>query len=403
MRDIQCTRADPADKIVDFELKHLKKLEICQSKSLSFCTNFVPSTLKILKFDTIFNNKNWIAELLGKQKHLKELSLLQGTIGDFKYDPENCHIEKLELPFDFSNDRVFQKFSEFIKIQQSITELSLLLSPEELEDQNRDYPGILTHLLSLKSMKKLTIDCFYVEPILKVLSRLKVCNPTVDTLIINNPPDDGADLNWLPKFFPNVVDLAITWPEDDFYDLTVDPLFVDLKPINSMEKIRKFEMQHMSEEMLAQLEVKGMREFHLGDNVSFGDDQEEIEMKSREFWSESLENWKRFLNNNCQLDVLDTFKCYMSAEKLLVTLENLPLLKSLEYTVNVCDCSLSSEKITSSEHFEEYATDLAEKIARLIGEKYDRLEHLKFHSAYKFQGAIENYLEKHYPGAKLNK
>jgi hypothetical protein len=64
----------------------------------------------------------------------------------------------------------------------------------------------------------------------------------------------------------------------------------------------------------------------------------------------------------------------MSIEQLQVTLENLKLLKSLEFRVCGCDTALFFENF---EIYEEKYKEQAYKIGKLIAENYDRLQHLK--------------------------
>jgi hypothetical protein len=392
MSEIYITESDSDE---DFELKHLTKLEISNSPNLRFCARFVPSSLKILKLSCMWRHTHWDAELLVKQKQLEELSLENSEIQHFKFDPENFHIEKLTIDYlEFLNDSAFEKFSEFIKIQESVTELELAISQEEWTIHN--YAEILTHLLSLKSLKKFSFGCAYYERILEVFSSLKICNPAVENLIILDPPYEEADLTPLPKLFPNVTDLKITCPDDDFYKYTFDYFFVDLQPINSMKMIRKLEIEYTTEEMLALLELKELREFHVKEIVSNGDRR-----------VDRLADWKTFINNNCQLEVLHMLpKCRLSVEQLVITLENLPLLKSLEFTVFGCDIDLFSEnsKYSSDESWGEYKEEQAEKAAQFIGERYGRLKHLKldFDDA-PVRTLIFNYFEDHYPGVKLYK
>ncbi len=42
-------------------------------------------------------------------------------------------------------------------------------------ERNQSYVGILSHLFSLKTLKKVTIDFGYDDEILAIFSRLKVC------------------------------------------------------------------------------------------------------------------------------------------------------------------------------------------------------------------------------------
>jgi hypothetical protein len=84
-------------------------------------------------------------------------------------------------------------------------------------------------------------------------------------------------------------------------------------------------------------------------------------------------------------------------------LETLPLLKSLELTVYGCDFVGFNDEDPEIPA-EEYKKVEAEKAAKLIGENYDRLQHLKldFDDA-DIRTCVLYYLEEHYPGLKLNK
>ncbi len=180
----------------------MTKLEI-SSTNPKFFDPLVPSSVKILRY----SNGNWDPDLLEKQKQLEELSLRGCVIQDFQYDPDNCHIEKLEICFlDFANGRAFEKFSDFMKIQESVTELEFGI----YEVNPMNHAGLLTHLLNLKTLKKVTFHCDYEEGTLTILSSLKVCNPAVETLIIVKPPFE-ANLKSISKFFPNTTDLKATW------------------------------------------------------------------------------------------------------------------------------------------------------------------------------------------------
>jgi hypothetical protein len=376
---------DSDKKIEDFKLIHLTNLDIYRSTNLCFCTTFVPASLKSLKINYIFDEENWAAEVLGKQKHLEELSLNYCKIEDFKFDPENCHIEKLSIEkVKFLNGSAFENFSDFMKTQDSVSELEFGFFEDQLKNLN--HKGLLMHLLSLKSLKKFSFGCGNKKEIFSVFSTLKVCSPGVDTLTIHNPLHEGADLNLLPKLFPNVTSLKITCKyHEDLFDSDLS----DLSPINSMKMVRKLEIDHMTDVMLAQLELKEMREFHLKKIASVID-------------YEVLANWRTFINNNSQLDVLHMPECSMSVEQLKITLENLPSLKSLEFTVYGCDTELILTLLSSI--VTGYEKKQAEETARLIGENYERLEHLKL----KFEdedisACILKYLAMHYPGVKLEK
>jgi hypothetical protein len=333
-------------------------------------------------------------ELLGKQKHLEELSLNYCKIAEFKFDTENCHIKKLTIGYPrLLNDRAFEKFSEFMKIQESVAELELAIGYDELMKYNPSYAGILTHLLNLKSLKKVTIDCRTVEDFLEIFSNLKICNPTVETLTIQSPHHLDADLSSFPQLFPNVTHLKITWPHVSYFEFPFDYFFVDLEPINAMKMVRKLEIEHASNEMLAHLELKEMREFHLTNIVSTEDGR-----VYENGFVDLSESFSTFVNNNCQLEVLHFTHFCLSLEQLQITLESLPLLKSLEFAVHGCDF------VPDDPEYSENKKEQAEEVAKLIGEKYDRLEHLKL-TVYDdlIRTCILNYFEKHCPGVELNK
>jgi hypothetical protein len=394
--EIKFTETDPDENFVCFELKHLTKLDISHSTGLRFCFDFVPASLKSLKINNWWYRELLVPDLLGKQKHLEELSLDRCTNEEFKFDPENCHIEKLTIDYPrLLNDRAFKQLSEFMKIQESVVELELAIGYNELMEANPNYAGILTHLLNLKSLKKITIDCGNAVDFLEVFSRLKICNPVVNTLTIKSPHHLDADLSSFPKLFPNVTDLKITWPLVSFLGFPFNYFFVDLEPIHSMKMIRKLEIEYASNEMLAQLALKELREFHLTNIVSTEDD-----IVYENGFVDLSESWTTFVNNNCQLEVLHMPKCEMSVEQLQITLESLPLLKSLEFAVYGCDFVPDDPEFSE----DDFKKEQAEEAARLIGEKYDRLEHLKL-DVYDdlISATILNYLEEHCPDVKLNK
>jgi hypothetical protein len=385
----------------DFELKSLTKLDISGPTNLgSFWVTIVPSSLKTFKYEGLWNCEIWAAELLGKLKHLEELNLRAFRIEDLRFDPENCHIEKLDFFVEFLDDSAFEKFCEFMKIQESVTEFKFSVQEDDMWDQDAGYTEILTHLLSLKSLKKFSLDCNYGEDFLTFFSHLKVCNAAVEALIVENPSYYGTDFSPLPKLFPNVTDLKIT-SDDWFYKLEIDDdlIYAKLQPINLMKMVRKLEIDYVTDEMLAQLEMKELRELCIKeivvpDNGDGSDEDQEI--------VDPLADWRTFINNNSQLEVLHMLpRCRLSVEKLIITLENLPLLKSLELTVFGFDFSTTREKISTIDR-KKYKTEQAKKAAKLIGECYNRFEHFKLDfDRNSLNSYIHNYLKKYYPGIKL--
>jgi hypothetical protein len=295
---------------VDFKFKNLNKLELQAPKNVKLLEALAPDSLKILKLSGIIeDNKKpcWDSEIFAKQKQLEELCLEHFEICVFRYHPENCHIKKLEIcDLSFLNQFSFKKFSDFMKLQKSVTELKFNIGNEELKDH--DYVETLKCLLGLEYLKKLTIDCKLSSDIKTIFSKISVSNPAVDTLTIMNPRS-GADLKLFPKFFPIVTHLKITW--DNYNNV------VDLKSINSMTQIRKLEIDHMSKQILAELQLNQMRELIILKRVRFI----------------PLDNWKSFFTSHCQLETFHMPHCELSIEFLQITLKSLPFLKSLELKV----------------------------------------------------------------------
>jgi hypothetical protein len=370
-----------------FKLKHLIKLEIQAVTNLKIFGMLVPNSLKILKLSEntsseMETNPCWDAEILAKQTRLEELILDGFKINVFEFDPENCHIRKLEVrKLAFLNQLSFKKFSDFMKIQESVAELELSIGDGELK--NHDYAGILTHLLSLKSLKKLAINCHDSNEIFTVFSKFNLCNPVVDTLIIQNLAS-GANLKWLPKFFPSVTDLKITWPDSDFLKFFDTQFLADLKPINSM-KIRKLEIDFLTEQMLVDLDLKQMQELIIKSGL--------------------LSPLKAFFTKHCQLKTFHITVVVLRIGYLPFILETLPLLKSLELELFGYTDACSTEITPQGELQVRREKELSEKAARLIGENYARFEHLKlnFGPASRLERIILDFLGKHYPGVTLRK
>jgi hypothetical protein len=100
--------------------------------------------------------------------------------------------------------------------------------------------------------------------------------------------------------------------------------------------------------------------------------------------------------------------CYISVEQLQITLENLPLLESLEVIVDDFNYGFVADfsKLSDEELKTQYEKEQAERAAQLIGENYDRFEHLKIHlddCNMNIGPIMLNYLEKHHPGITLIK
>jgi hypothetical protein len=218
-------------------------------------------------------------------------------------------------------------------------------------------------------------------------------------------PLTGADFKTLSKFFPTVIDLKITWNYDDD-DYIVSEFFIgfemNLQPIKSMKKIRKFKVDYMDVDMLARLELSQLQELR----VSRFSDFVIQALNSIELMTVNLMG-RTFAQNHSQLKILHIPICRISVEQLQITLEYLRLLESLEVTIQGFNYgflpyfSLHSD----NEFMNRYKKERAEKAAHLIADNYTRLEHLKLdfaNGADHIKTVMTNYL-KNYPGVNLIK
>jgi hypothetical protein len=390
---------------VDFQLTRLKNFT-CYINMQNLNALIPPSlSTLLLTCRSYISEGSSNLEILARQQRLVNLSLIFMKIDMFNYQPSNCRIKELiiqDLVFPIKSE--FEKFSDFMKIQKSVEVLSFTICKDDWKNNN-DYTEILAHLLSLKTVKELGIECGNL--MFTPASKISIFNPTVETLTIMNPPNE-TDLQKLSNFFPNVTNLQIYW---DYY--SINNLSINLRPIRSMQKIRKFEISYMTEEMFAQLELKQMQEFYLTcygtdpfpsytDTVSVNDNFEEV--LPNEILESRSASWRAFVNNNCQLKVLDLLDISFPMELLQITLENLPLLKSLRVRVAGYNYSFAKyqPEFDYEEYKEAYGKEQAEKTAKSIGENYDRFEHLILKLEDDGEHVVE-HLKKYYPKVKTEK
>jgi hypothetical protein len=192
------------------------------------------------------------------------------------------------------------------------------------------------------------------------------------------------NLQKLPQFFPNVTNLKIYWD----YDSIDDNL-------------------SFTEEMFAQLGLKKMLKFHVNSNgtnlfpdythSTFMDDNLE-EVLPNEILESRSASWRAFVNNNCQLQVLNMSGTCIPMELLQIALESLPLLKNLRVRVDGCNYSLANyqPEYTFDEYDEIYIEQQAEKTANLIGDNYDRFEELVLKLENE-GGHVVEHLQNNYP------
>jgi hypothetical protein len=398
----EATPIQPSD--VDFKLTRLK---VRSNLDLGNFYKLIPnSSMSKLEF---YGGENriggsTIAEILSNQKNLEILILYDHDFNVFEYHPSNCHIKLLQISdLTFPVKSGFEKFSDFIKIQQSVTNLLIKVSEDEMK--RNDYMEMLTHLLSSNPLYRLFIQCKLSNKFITKFSKINICNPTLKNLIIADPSPE--DLKILPTLFPNVTDLTIHREEDE---LDPDDFYMDLKSINSMKKLKKFEMDYLTEEMFAELELNELQEFRMTEDASpFTEysgfwNEFSNELVDNEILEDRSTNWRTFVNNNRQLVILDMSESTFPVELLQITLENLPLLKRLRGGVS--GFNFSSAKYRPEYTFEDYLKlyikKQAKKTAKLIGENYDRLEHFLL-ILYEGGWHIAKYLKKYYPNVRIEK
>jgi hypothetical protein len=166
--EIQFSTDSDDENFVGFKLENLTKLQVSQSAIPGFFATLISSSLKIFKFCGLWG-VCWAPELLEKQISLQELSVRNCQIKDFQYDPENCRIKKVSFRHvGISNPSAIEKICDFLKIQESLTDFEFRIYEWLLKNP----AGLLVHLLSLKTLKKLTIGFHYQEDTYKTFSNL---------------------------------------------------------------------------------------------------------------------------------------------------------------------------------------------------------------------------------------
>jgi hypothetical protein len=118
--------------------------------------------------------------------------------------------------------------------------------------------------------------------------------------------------------------------------------------------------------------------------------------------NDRMADWLTFIHCRPQLEVLNVPYWELSLEHLQIALENLPLLKRLDFRVVGYSFCLIGDRPYITENLPEYKLEQAEKTARLIGENYDRFENLKLEFAEESGELVTECLKK-YPCVKIEK
>jgi hypothetical protein len=174
-----------------------------------------------------------------------------------------------------------------------------------------------------------------------------------------------------------------------------------------MKKIRKFEMDFVSEEMISQLELKELVMLRISKDFRLMDFEGEDFEEHGEFLIDQLANWKTFIKNNCQLKALHMPDCKLSIEHLQILLENLPLLRYLKVKVDHYNYGFAvaadHHESSREEYWAKYEVEQAEKAAKLIGEKYDNFRRLVLKCWSNAGKNLTECLELHQPKVKISK
>jgi hypothetical protein len=308
-----------------FKLKNLRRFEIRSSSNIDIFE-------KIFKHNSLYDiqiiiprvslDRNvpvdyWtvIPRILSKQENLVSLALYNCPIVNFPDSPEIWalkHLLELSLSsLKFPTPKDFENFTKFIKSLNKLTELSLrplaykkrnYIDEPKFEDdiKSNDLTEILTHLLFLPTLTKMTFNYFNWTQMEK-FSKLKIQNGSVkDLTIIGMTEDDTEIFGKYLKIFPNVRKLSVTFSDEESS--------ADLSLINSFTMLEELEVRDLMDEMLYQIKVKTLRCF-----------------KINTYWDVEPESCRYFCLNHPQLERLEVGG--YGFENLFV--ENLPNLKTL--------------------------------------------------------------------------
>jgi hypothetical protein len=179
---------------------------------------------------------------------------------------------------------------------------------------------------------------------------------------------------------------------------------MDLKPINSMEKVVEFEMDYLAVGMIGELELKQLRVLRITEDFGVVEFEE---IDREEFGMDPLAHWRIFINSNRQLEVVDMPDCKVSIEYLRILLENLPLLRSLRLKVDHFNYGflVAADHPGSSkeENLVRYENEQAEIAAQLIAEKYDSLNELMLEVWWIAGQQMTEYLKQYHPKVRVSK
>lgn len=296
---------------IECKLPKLEEVTLKNVDQFEMISKVAPNTLKVFMYEKI----NWhtcslpLEELLSRQHELRVLKLWNVDIAHFNYSTENRSLRSLTLHrvrfFPERETDAFKNFVNFVKQQTNVETLNLDLSYEYVE-QTHNFQPVFCHLLSLSSLKSLTIRDpeRYLENLVD-----DVCNPFVKTLKLKIVAE--FDCRTVARLFPNILTLELDYSAFGFGFARV----LDLTPINACGNLRSFKSNWLPDEMLERIHLQKLDSVNVQYVKNSSDGNSEV--------------WRTFIKKHDQLKRVNIFKSFLALEHLEILIKNLPNLELL--------------------------------------------------------------------------
>ncbi len=343
-------------------LKTLKLINFDNFGAVQEAFNHV-ATLKHLelrddRWKEWINNWEFYQPLLFRQTNLRSLELSFLVIKNFEWKELNL-LEKLTLQsVKFPQKEAFESFTEFIKTLEKVSELEFDIRIDQLKNQN-NYSEILKHLLSLKTLTRLTLFC---EDIGSINSVLQVRNPAVTTLTTNQLSVFRIFSNLQQLNFENAL-------INDDEELTGQIC------LNSLTEIK---IETINFQNLLQIKCPRLKKFGV---LNINDYQQDSTV------------FVTFPQNNPEIEELEMFG--NSATATIPGWNNLP----------VIDPNDVAKLITNLPKLRIFKLPRAKflstmEVARLFGENFQKLEHFQLALRETEESEVTNYFQQKLPHSK---
>jgi hypothetical protein len=350
-----------------FKLETLEILYMENVNNPSTVADWVADNLVFLTIIDSPTRYSWdqMGRVFSIQKNLLQLNLSGVDIENFQYLQENCFVNDLALrDICFNNDKAFQSFAEFIKLQKNIATVQLDIVQDEKQNGN-NYREILIHLWNLDTLSSFQIAC---ADVATYLSR-NFQNTSIEKFVIENELPKGFVLENIAFSFANVsvLDLNFEAPHPNIYN-SCRFYNVNLSSLNSLQYLIKLKLNYVTNNMLNQLELPELREFSVSRTPQT-----------------DMEIWKKFIKKCPELLSLQMMENHFSNAHLQIILETAKNLNHLEFGL--------SKKTAPSE---------IEILIKLVSDCYKRLTTMKIRLwRFNRQKLIAAELEELCPGIQL--